>query len=89
MIDKISRNTFTGLNNLIDLNLSNNTIKAIEADTFQEIIQLFPLSLNNCPIDSFNSTILNNLEYLNYFYFSNNCIKEIEKTCSWTWMIYT
>ncbi len=70
---------FDGLDNLIELNLSKNSIKTIHKETFQSIKKLQILWLNANLLQEIDPHTFDNLENLEELYLGNNYLSTIQK----------
>lgn len=74
----IQRNGFSGLAIMIELDLSNNDLKSLHADTFRETVKIRWILLNDNQIEKLEDGLFNNLQFLQKVDLSNNRIFQVE-----------
>jgi Leucine-rich repeat (LRR) protein len=79
-ITEIEKNTFKGLINLTNLNLSNNLIENIDHNTFDDLVKLNELNLSNNCIIRLEDNTFKNLDILTELNLSNNSIDGLSKS---------
>ncbi|KAL0830988.1 hypothetical protein ABMA28_001876 [Loxostege sticticalis] len=78
-LQKIDKHAFTGLANLVELDLSNNYLTVIPSTNFVFFPSLMRLSINNNPITSIKTHCFQHLSYLNTLELSDCKIEIIER----------
>lgn len=73
----IQRNGLSGLAIMIELDLSNNDLKSLHADTFRETVKIRWILLNDNHLEKLEDGLFNNLQFLQKVDLSNNRIFQI------------